>query len=126
MSRRPSDPLLLAVVALLCALVAVACVVLVAPVGAATPDVPPPRMQRPRLVEATVYHSVYWYETWPGGVACAVPPLLTVEHGALSRSCAAIDAEQGRWTLLIQGAARTVLWRGEVIEQRVALPMVGR
>jgi len=124
-SRRPIDPLLLVIVVLLCALVAVACVVLVAPVNAQAPDVPGPRPQRPYLVDATTYHSVYWYETWPGGVACVTRPPLTVAHGTLSSICEPVDAERGRWTFLVQGAVRTILWDGDVIAQRVALPLLG-
>jgi len=115
MSRRPIDPLLLVIVVLLCALVAVACVVLVAPVGAAP-------AWRGELRDAPA--ASWWYAE---GLAAA--PVVVVEGGAGGLVWCEDDGSGVtlRCTLWAQGEWREVTADGVRVATRwrVALPMIG-
>ncbi len=115
MSRRPIDPLLLVVVALLCALVAVAYVVLVAPVGAATP------VWRGELRDAPA--ASWWFAE-----GLAVAPIVVVAGG--TGGLGACEDDGGgitlRCTAYAQGDWREVTADGVRVagRWRVALPMM--
>ena len=116
MSRRPIDPLLLVIVVLLCALVAVACVVLVAPVSAATPA------WRGELRDAPA--ASWWFAE-----GLAVPPIVVVRGGAGGLGLCEDDGSgiTLRCTLWAQGEWREVTDDGVRVATRwrVALPMIG-
>lgn len=95
-------------------------------VAVAQPDVPPPLPQRPRVVGVNALQTTYFYESWAGSPCTEVPPLVVEQGKLISALAAPFDEDRCRWTWTVQGAARTVTWRGAVLEQRVALPMVRR
>jgi len=115
MRRRPIDPLLLVIVVLLCALVAVACVLLAAPVSAATPA------WRGEVRDAPA--ASWWYAE-----GLAVAPVVVVEGGAGGLGACEDDGSGVtlRCTLWAQGEWRAVTADGVRVATRwrVALPMM--
>ena len=115
MRRRPSDPLLLALVVVLCALVAVACVVLVAPVSAQAPA------WRGEVRAAPA--ASWWFAE--GLVA---PPVVVVEGGTGGLVWCEDDGSGVtlRCTAYAQGDWRAVWADGVLVagRWRVALPMM--
>ena len=117
MSRRPIDPLLRTVAALLCVLVALACSwVLVALAGAATP------VWRGELRDAPA--ASWWFAE-----GLAAPPVVVVEGGAGGLGACEDDGSGVtlRCTLWAQGEWREVTADGVRVATRwgVALPMIG-
>jgi len=115
MRRRPIDPLLLVIVVLLCALVAVACVVLVAPVSAQAP------VWRGELRAAPA--ASWWFAE-----GLAAPPVVVVRGGAGGLGLCEDDGSgiTLRCTLWAQGDWRAVTADGVLVATRwrVALPMM--
>jgi len=115
MSRRPIDPLLLVIVVLLCALVAVACVVLVAPVSAQAPA------WRGEVRAAPA--ASWWFAE-----GLLEPPVVVVEGGAGGLGLCEDDGSGVtlRCTLWAQGEWREVKADGVRVATRwqVALPMM--
>ena len=115
MRRRPIDPLLFAIVVLLCAFAAVACVVLVAPVSAATP------VWRGEVRDAPA--ASWWFAE-----GLLEPPVVVVEGGAGGLGLCEDDGSGVtlRCTASAQGDWREVTADGVLVATRwrVALPMV--
>jgi len=115
MRRRPIDPLLLVIVVLLCALVAVACVVLVAPVSAQAPAWRGEQRDAPA--------ASWWFAE-----ALAAPPVVVVEGGAGGLGLCEDDGSgiTLRCTAYAQGEWREVTADGVRVATRwrVALPMM--
>ena len=115
MSRRPTDPLLLVIVVLLCALVAVACVVLVAPVSAQAP------VWRGELRDAPA--ASWWFAE-----GLLAPPVVVVEGGTGGLGACEDDGSGVtlRCTLSVQGDWDAVWADGVLVATRwrVALPMM--
>jgi len=116
MRRRPIDPLLLVIVVLLCALVAVACVVLVAPVSAQAP------VWRGEVRDAPA--ASWWFAE-----GLAVAPVVAVRGGAGGLGLCEDDgsgANTLRCTLWAQGDWREVTADGVRVATRwrAALPMM--
>jgi len=115
MRRRPIDPLLLVIVVLLCAFVAVACVVLAAPVSAQAP------VWRGEVRDAPA--ASWWFAE-----GLAVAPVVAVRGGAGGPGPCEDDGSGVtlRCTLWAQGEWREVTADGVRVATRwrVALPMM--
>lgn len=114
---------------LLCALLAALAAVLCVAVATAQTSRPP--MQRPKLVGVSPsgLQSAWWYDDLAGSECTPALPGLDVRAGSLTSDC--VDADgRARWTFLVEGEVRHLVWRGETVledtRHRAALPLVSR
>lgn len=120
--------------AILCALLAGLTALLCVGIATAAPEIPPPGMRYPLLVDVSPsgLQSLWWYEQEPGTGGCAaewIDRVLEVRRGTLSGTCVEADGITRR-TWLIEGRERYVLWAGETLEdtrgRTTFLPWVAR
>lgn len=95
----------------------------------AAPDVPPPPMQRPVLVDVSPSgrQSAWYYHDWPGSECREALPGLAVPQGALTSLVCVETDDRPLYTFVVEGVPRETRWRGEVLESVggvVYLPVV--
>jgi hypothetical protein len=84
-------------------------------------------MQRPFAVRADGELSAWWYDDLAGAACADAPPGLAVVEGALDSPICVAAEGVARYTFVVRGERRLIVWRGAVLEDaggRVWLPLV--